>query len=219
MKKIFAIMLVLIPTLALLTACGGNKENNDKSLQSADNTLSNKNSSSNIDFAAIFEGKSNIKLTGLSESEKQAIIDAGKVKDVQVTFLDDEHTIFERLSDGYAAICTPDGWSFHENWLDRKAHSEWPDNEFARLIPKPDFALFTAVSTTHTFNAVFYNITVAMIKGYAEKVKAAGFTIDASDDETNTTFIYTASNSNGYSVILRLFDDDEATMYITMTKK
>ena len=93
----------------------------------------------------------------------------------------------------------------------------WSNDEFTRQIPKPDFKMTTAGLTEETFMAVFYDITVPVVKEYAEKVKAAGFTTDGKvTEETAKTYCYTASNDKGYSINLRLFDG--GTMYITMSK-
>ena len=93
----------------------------------------------------------------------------------------------------------------------------WTQDEFTRQIPKPDFQMATASLSEFTFMAVFYNITVPMIKEYAQKVISAGFTVDGKVTvETATTYCYTASNSKGYHINLRLFDGE--TMYITVTK-
>jgi len=69
-----------------------------------------------IDFNAIFAGTSNIKLKGLSETEKQAIIDAGAAAGVEVTFLDADTVIFTRLSDNCAAIWTFGEWIITDDW-------------------------------------------------------------------------------------------------------
>ena len=103
-----------------------------------------------------------------------------------------------------------------ENNRDNLSAAEWPDNEFTKLIPEPDFELFSEGADANKFTAVFYNITVPMIKDYAEKVKTAGFTLDSSTSETDTTYTYTASNGQGYTVSLKLFSGE--TLYITLEK-
>ena len=93
----------------------------------------------------------------------------------------------------------------------------WGNDEFSQRLPPPDFALWTESLTEATFTALFKDVTVPMIKDYAEKVAAAGFAQDAKvTEETEKTYIYTASDSEGYNVILRLYDD--GTMYLTMSK-
>ena len=84
--------------------------------------------------------------------------------------------------------------------------AEWPDNEYTKQVPKPDFKLL-AVSLDEedeSFTAAFMNATAEEVKAYAEKVKEAGFTVDPElQDETvmgMTIYSYTASNGNGYTV-------------------
>ena len=218
MKKIFKIILILIPALSLLIACGGgNKGNNDTS--SASQSAGNTQSVKNIDFTAIFEGKSNIKLTGLSESEKQAIIDAGKAAGVNVLFSNYENAVFfTRLSDGYNAAWTLDGWDVWSK-ADIKP-AEWTDNEFTKQIPKPEFKLFMANVVNEEFTAVFKDVTLEHIKDYTESVKTAGFTVNSElDEKSSYTYIYTAANSKGYSISVKRYSDDQQTVYIEIKKK
>jgi hypothetical protein len=94
----------------------------------------------------------------------------------------------------------------------------WANDEFTKLIPKPDFEMSVGSLTDYTFMGVFPGVKVSMIKEYAEKVKAAGFTVNGIvTEETATTYTYTASNNSGYIVILRLFEGE--TMYITMANE
>ena len=198
MKKIFVMFLALMLVLSL-TACRTNDKGTD------------------IDFDAIFEGKSDIKLTSLSESEQQAIIDAGEASGVKVVFTGiDDDVIFTRLSDGYNAAWMSGSWSF---WSDSDIKpAEWPDDEFTRLIPKPDFDLFTTNTYENTFTAIFKNVTLDQIKAYTESVKTAGFTVSQKLDE-NTAYRYTASNGKGYSIELTRYASSDQTVYLIITKE
>ena len=41
--------------------------------------------------------------------------------------------------------------------------NEWPDNEFTRQVPKPDFAIITTVSSDSVFSAEFEIITESLL--------------------------------------------------------
>ena len=199
MKKILIMFLALMLVLSLMTACVRDEKGAD------------------IDFEAIFEGKSDIKLTSLSESEKQAIIDAGEASGVKVVFTGiDDDVIFTRLSDGYNAAWMSGSWSF---WSDSDIKpAEWPDDEFTRLIPKPDFDLYSTNTYENTFTAIFRNVTPDQIKTYTESVKTAGFTVNQVLDE-KTTYKYTASNGKGYSIELTRYTSSDQTVYLIITKE
>ncbi|MBR6897583.1 MAG: hypothetical protein IKN24_05375 [Lachnospiraceae bacterium] len=82
--------------------------------------------------------------------------------------------------------------------------SEWPDNEFTRLVPAPDFKLMTSFTEEDEFTAAFQSLEVSQIKTYAEKVKKSGFTIDAEEESQEVygivVYTYTAYNEEGYCV-------------------
>ena len=82
--------------------------------------------------------------------------------------------------------------------------SEWPDNEFTRLVPAPDFKLMTSFTDEDEFTAAFQSLEVSQIKTYAQKVKKSGFTIDAEEESQEVygivVYTYTAYNEEGYCV-------------------
>ena len=132
---------------------------------------------------------------------------------------DEDDTVLIALlyTEKYDFGLTDEELALLENNKDSQSAAEWPENEFTKLIPKPDFELFSTGSNADSFTAVFYNISVPMIKDYAEKVKTAGFTVDSDSAETDTTYTYTASDGQGYTVALKLFSGE--TLYITVEKK
>lgn len=86
------------------------------------------------------------------------------------------------------------------------AYGEWPDNEFTRIIPKPDIEIAMTVVDEYSFTVAFGSMTKAQATDYVEKLKDAGFTIDAyvTDQEMYGMAIYTfsAANAAGYSATL-----------------
>ena len=79
----------------------------------------------------------------------------------------------------------------------------WPENEFTKLLPKPDLERYGPNGDDSFFSVAFADATVEQIREYAEKVKEAGFTVDPEviDGEMMgmTMFSYSASNGAGYT--------------------
>ena len=216
MKKILAIMLAAMMVFAL-AACGDNNTTDpDKDSpgvsQSGENNedQGGENSTVNpedIDFAAIMAGNgaTDVVWGKQDEATKQAIIAAAKKDGVDVSFgADGSMTVVD--TDGTTIVQKPDG-----NWVVKDADGgegqlggDWPDNEFTKLIPKPDFELFAANTETDSFSVAFMSATIEQIKDYAAKVKAAGFNIneEVEDQEIMGMVIYsfTAKNADGYTI-------------------
>ena len=216
MKKLLAILLALMMVFAL-AACGENTDNpsgseNPGVSQSGENNedQGGENSTVNpedIDFAAIMAGNgaTDVVWGKQDEATKQAIIAAAKKDGVDVSFgADGSMTVVD--TDGTTMVQKPDG-----TWVVKDADGgegqiggDWPDNEFTKLIPKPDFELFAANTETDSFSVAFTSATIEQIKDYAAKVKAAGFNIneEVEDQEVMGMVIYsfTAENADGYTV-------------------
>ena len=220
--KLFTLLLAL--TLVFTLAACGNGNNDDPSgsqqgtnapLNREDDTLSTDNQGGenstvnpeDIDFAAIMAGNgaTDVIWGKQDEATKQAIIADAKKDGVDVSFgTDGSMTVVD--TDGTTIVQKPDG-----NWVVKDADGgegqlggDWPDNEFTKLIPKPDFELFAANTETDSFSVAFMSATIEQIRAYAAKVKAAGFNIneEVEDQEIMGMVIYsfTAENADGYSV-------------------
>ena len=216
MKKLLAILLALMMVFAL-AACGENTDNpsgseNPGVSQSGENNENQggENSTVNpedIDFAAIMAGNgaTDVVWGKQDEATKQAIIADAKKDGVDVSFgTDGSMTVVD--TDGTTMVQKPDG-----TWVVKDADGgegqiggDWPDNEFTKLIPKPDFELFVANTETDSFSVAFTSATIEQIRAYAAKVKAAGFNIneEVEDQEIMGMVIYsfTAENADGYTV-------------------
>ena len=216
MKKILALLLAAMMLLSL-AACGDNNttdpdKDNPGVSQSGENNDSQggENSTVNpedIDFAAIMAGNgaTDVVWGKQDEATKQAIIAEAKKDGVDVSFgADGSMTVVD--TDGTTIVQKPDG-----TWVVKDADGgegqlggDWPDNEFTKLVPKPDFELFAASTETDSFSVAFTSATIEQIKDYAAKVKAAGFDIneEVEDQEVMGMVIYsfTAENADGYTV-------------------
>ena len=76
---------------------------------------------------------------------------------------------------------------------------EWPDNEFTRLVPKPDFAVIFVIGDEERITIAFDNPSEAQMRAYAKQLESAGFTIDVwSWDDPGVRYTYEAGNAAGY---------------------
>ena len=217
MKKI--LMLLLSVVLVFSLAACGNEETPDPSgsedpgvSQSGENNedQGGENSTVNpedIDFAAIMAGNgaTDVVWGKQDEATKQAIIADAKKDGVDVSFgTDGSMTVVD--TDGTTMVQKPDGtWVVKDaDGSEGQIGGDWPDNEFTKLIPKPDFELFAANTEADSFSVAFKSATIEQIRAYAAKVKAAGFNINekVEDQEVMGMVIYsfTAENADGYTV-------------------
>ena len=74
--------------------------------------------------------------------------------------------------------------------------SKWPDNEFTKLIPKPNFEVSLSYAEGDRCGIQFANLTAEDLRAYAEQLKSAGFTVDAetTDEEQFGTWVYLNAN-------------------------
>ena len=222
LTKLLALLLAL--TLVFTLAACGNGNNDDPSgsqqgtntplnredgTSSTDNQGGENNSSNagNIDIGSIMSGNgSTDTIYGqLDEASKQQIISDLAKDGYKASFgADGSMTVVD--PDGTTVVQKPDGtWVIKdEDGGEGQLGGDWPDNEFTKLIPKPDFELFGANTETDSFSAAFTSATIEQIKDYAAKVKAAGFNIneEVEDQEVMGMVIYSfsAENADGYTI-------------------
>jgi hypothetical protein len=186
MKKLLTLALVTIFALSL-AACTVNAHSQDDSENSNSSAAGNQ---------PVFD-----------EAMRQAMIDAAKEEGSNLEFKPDGSMIITN-SDGSKAIQKPDGsWTFeHADGSQGQYGGDWPDNEFTRLVPKPNFVVLGASEDGDTFTIGFNNVTIEQTKAYAEKLKAAGFTIDEETEDIAVMGIvaykFSAKNEDGYFVSL-----------------
>ena len=223
-------LLALLLTLTLvftLAACGNgnnddpsgsqqgtnaplNREDDTSSTENQGGTQSGNNNPSNvgdIDIGSIMSGNGSTDTVygQLDEASKQQIISDLESEGYDVSFgTDGSMTIVD--PDGTTMVQKPDGtWVVKDDeGGEGQLGGDWPDNEFTKLIPKPDFELFAANTETDNFSVAFTSATVEQIRDYVTKVKAAGFNIDeeVEDQEMMGMVIYsfTAENADGYTI-------------------
>ena len=115
----------------------------------------------------------------LDEASKQQIISDLAKDGYEASFgADGSMTIVG--PDGTTMVQKPDGtWVIKdEDGGEGQLGGDWLDNEFTKLITKPDFELFAANTETDSFSVAFTSATIEQIRDYAAKVKATGFNIN-----------------------------------------
>ena len=215
-KQIFGILalIVSITLLISLVSCSNKPSGNvddDAPLVRDDSTGSTsapENNAGNVpDFSAIMAGNGGTDTVwGMQDpAARQQIIDAAKADGFDVSFgADGSMTVKDK--DGTVIVQQPDG-----TWVMKDADGssaqfggEWPENEFTKLVPKPNFDVMGASSDDGSFTVAFSGVEIEQVKAYADKVKAKGFTIDATEESQNvygvSIYTYTANNSDGYCV-------------------
>lgn len=81
----------------------------------------------------------------------------------------------------------------------------WPDNEFTKQVPNPEFKVHSITTNSNSCNITFNNTTIEQLKEYVETVKDAGFTtILTRENEINGVkhYLYTAKNASGYEIVI-----------------
>ncbi len=143
----------------------------------------------------------------MTASEKAALIEQAKLSGMTVTFNADSSTTFVG-SDGSVTTQNADGtwvYSDESGSTTTQFGGQWPDNEFTRLVPKPDFGeLLGAITGEDSFYVSFIETNLDQVRSYIEKVKAKGFTVNAESVDEAAMGIavvsYTAWNAAGYKI-------------------
>ncbi len=83
----------------------------------------------------------------------------------------------------------------------KSVSTSWQNNDFTKQVPKPDIELTAAGEASLGYSANFKNATLAEVKAYAAKVKAAGFDKNAYESDGDM-YNFTAENAAGWSVMI-----------------
>ena len=217
MKKAITIILAFSLVL-LLAACSGNSNNSGGNTNTPSNSgtttqpaRSQPSSTPTVaapttpDLGNLIGG--NTIISDADAVARQNLIDQARREGGDLEFHADGTMVYTD-ADGSLTIQKPDGtWEYRSP--DGESASvqfggNWPENEFTRLMPKPDFDFLAAVETDGEYVVAFVNPTIDQIKAYVEEVKKAGFNIseDLSDMAVAgmVMYTYTAKNSAGYEV-------------------
>lgn len=161
-----------------------------------------------IDFnlAEIMDGTTtDIRYTDLSPAQKEALVAEGREQGVEVTFNPDGSTTFYVAEEGFKTTQKADGtWEAEGADGLYAVTGKWPDNDFTRLLPPPDFGTVQSASSEgNVFSALLADVTQGEARLYAEKLQEAGFTVDAEESPEIAgadLYTFTAKNAGGAEV-------------------
>ena len=214
MKKI-AILLLAMTMAFALAACGGNDSpdpsgsgTGQQGGQTQGGTENSGDTAPDIDFGSIMAGNGGTDTVWGKQdaATKQAIIDSAKKNALDASFGADGSLTIKDPESGETYVQKPDGtWTYQDAaGGEAQLGGNWPDNEYTKLVPKPDFTLMGASVDSTGFTVAFTDATLEQMRDYAEKVKAKGFTIDPESEEQEAMgmviFTYAASNADGYRI-------------------
>ena len=217
MKKLLITALTVLLTLIMLTACGKKENNNTTSGESGtvnvgsgsetgseDPTVppvASGNPLAGSDLLTLI-GKPG-KLSDYNPEKQQSFINEAKAAGGNLEIKEDGSAIYTD-KDGNIAIQNPDGfWEYKD--ADGKTvpiGANWPDNEFTKLIPKPDFAVNINSNLSYKFSMDMMTATPEQVKAYVEKLKESGFTDIIANQDEEDLFTFVAKNEAGYELLL-----------------
>ncbi|MCL1895511.1 MAG: hypothetical protein FWG03_03090 [Clostridiales bacterium] len=105
--------------------------------------------------------------------------------------------------------------------LETYAPGEWPDNEFTKQFPEPDFGTLSRSHLSNFgFEAYFDDVTLDDVKNYVEQLKEAGFTSNLKvQDTAEDNYSFKAESSAGYLAEVFWMDTEVMPLHITVGKK
>ena len=217
MKRLLTLLLSGLLLLSL-AACGGggSEQSGDDPLtrddgsaqQTQGGTENSGDTAPDIDFGSIMAGNGGTDTVWGQQdaATRQAILDAAKQDGYDASFGADGSLTIKDPESGETYVQKPDGtWTYQDaEGGEAQLGGNWPDNEYTKLVPKPDFTLMGASVDSDGFTVAFTDATLEQMRDYAEKVKAKGFTIDPESEEQEVMgmviFTYAASNADGYRI-------------------
>lgn len=88
-----------------------------------------------------------------------------------------------------------------------KAKEEWPDNDLADMLPKPDFGVIDSVMTLDDSVSVSVkNAELNDFENYSDECKKSGFDVEIKEDSNE----YSAFNNDGYGVKITYYKSAES---------
>lgn len=93
---------------------------------------------------------------------------------------------------------------------------EWPDSTVASMIPKPKSNIGKiTLDSDDTIMVEIANISDEDFNNYIDECKDIGYV----NDYMKTDYMYTASNDNGYEIVLSMYDDHVMSIMATPADK
>ena len=161
----------------------------------------------NFDLSSLLNGapaeeiRSALSDAGLRDKVLEAAREAG----IDITFGEDGTALLQD-GEGHTVIQNEDGtWTvLSGEGFSGQFGGDWPENEFTRLIPKPDGSVSVAAEEEDSFSVLLSDVSADQVRAYIEAVKGRGFTEDAAMEDQDvlgmTLISFSASNGNGYGI-------------------
>ena len=215
MKRFFACLLAFVISFCFVSCgCSLTLPGSGDPVSRGDETEEEKSPLSDLadlfrdfDLSSLLDGEPSEEirsaLSGSGLSDK--VLEALKIVGIEVTFGEDGTAT---LQDGFGhkVIANEDGtFMFLSGEGDsRQFGGDWPENEFTRLIPKPDGSLTYSAEKNDSFSVVLSGVSADQVLSYIEAIKGSGFSEDAALEDRDalgmTLISFRASNGNGYGV-------------------
>jgi hypothetical protein len=88
--------------------------------------------------------------------------------------------------------------------------NDWPENEYTKLVPRPDFEVEYCDDEVNGISAKYINTTMESVKAYASQLKAAGFTVDPQESEYDGQYVYGAGKGKAYFVTISYMGEGDS---------
>ena len=208
-KRALCIALALVLMLSLAACFGNNGGKNNATSSPAGSSTSGAATSAPVsevpDLGSLIGGAG--KLSDADAASRQGMIAAARREGGDLEFRSDGSAVFTD-PEGNVTIQKPDGsWEYRNADGDSTSilfGGDWPDNEYTRLVPKPDFGITTSVTTDSEFSVLFVSAELDQIRTYVDQIKSSGFNVDAETEDMEmmgmVIFNFEAKNSAGYTV-------------------
>ncbi len=199
MKKLIAVLLIAV-LFFCFAACKSKKESEPEDDFDTEDYLSG-----------------DVIYSELDEDEKKLFEDQMK----------EEGAAVEYETDGSTVITYPDGMKVvqHKDGTFTATDSEgktavldtcWPDNEYTKTLPIPDFKFQSVVSDETGLLALLDGAYKTELMNYAESLKAAGFNSVLAEESNADSYVFSAKNPEGLTVTLSYTADEQS---IAVTKE
>lgn len=77
---------------------------------------------------------------------------------------------------------------------------EWPKNELTNPLPTPEFSVSpkSINESQYSVSGTWEGVEDQEVVDYLEKLKAAGYTVNASENKDTNSYLYSADNSEDH---------------------
>lgn len=174
MKKILAILLIFVVALGLFAGCGAKEKAEQAAKQAASRAAEN---AGQTDPTGGGYDPDPYVPNNETPGQTDPPANGGNENSGTNSFAQD-------LSEAAAA------WS----QIGQMFNATWPENEFTKQVPKPNFEIALGIPDESSYTAAFSNATVETLKDYVKDLRRAGFT---QNEDTQEYFGYSFSADNG----------------------